>query len=79
MFLKTITNFSYVCSEEIVVVVATAIAILDVIFIMVCVPESLPDKCRPIASTRGLTFDQVTLLETIDTVRGLKIQFLDRV
>merc|ERR1719412_340649 len=46
-------------SEEIVVVVATAIAILDVIFIIVCVPESLPDKCRPIASSRGLTFDQV--------------------
>merc|ERR1719412_2689405 len=46
-------------SEEIVVVVATAIAILDVVFIMVCVPESLPDKCRPIASSRGLTFDQV--------------------
>jgi predicted MFS family arabinose efflux permease len=46
-------------SEEIVVVVATAIAILDVVFIVVCVPESLPDKCRPIASSRGLTFDQV--------------------
>ena len=49
----------FIYSEEIVVVVATAIAILDVIFIIVCVPESLPDKCRPIASSRGLTFDQV--------------------
>ena len=44
------------------VVVATAIAILDVVFIMVCVPESLPDKCRPIASSRGLSFDQVKSL-----------------
>ena len=70
MFYKTITNFSKYCSEEIVVVVATAIAILDVIFIMVCVPESLPDKCRPIASTRGLTFDQVTSIENIGTVGG---------
>ena len=50
---------NFYSSEEIVVVVATAIAILDVVFIMVCVPESLPDKCRPIASSRGLTFDQV--------------------
>ena len=80
MFLKTITNFSKHCSEEIVVVVATAIAILDVIFIMVCVPESLPDKCRPIASTRGLTFDQVTLLETIGTRKAFwNVQFLDHV
>ena len=55
-------SFLLFCSEEIVVVVATAIAILDVLFIMVCVPESLPDKCRPVATTRGLTFDQVIVL-----------------
>ena len=54
----------FIYSEEIVVVVATAIAILDVIFIIVCVPESLPDKCRPIASSRGLTFDQVRKCQT---------------
>ena len=42
-------------SEEIVVVVASAISLLDVAFIIMAVPESLPDKCRP----RGLTFEQV--------------------
>ena len=44
-------------SEEVVVAVATAIAVLDVFFIMVAVPESLPDKCKP--SSRGLTLEQV--------------------
>jgi hypothetical protein len=39
-----------------VIAVATAIAILDVLFIMVAVPESLPDKCKP---TRALTLEQV--------------------
>ncbi len=48
-------------SEEVVVAVATAIAILDVFFILVAVPESLPDKCRlnPISGSRGLTLEQV--------------------
>ena len=44
-------------SEEVVVAVATAIAILDVFFILVAVPESFPDKCKP--SSRGLTLEQV--------------------
>ncbi len=46
-----------VYSEEVVIMVATAIAILDVFFILVAVPESLPDKCRP--QSRGLTLEQV--------------------
>ncbi|QQP49944.1 Uncharacterized protein FKW44_010778, partial [Caligus rogercresseyi] len=45
-------------SEEVVVALATAVAILDVLFIMVAVPESLPDKCKPPAS-RGITLEQV--------------------
>ena len=44
-------------SEEVVVAVATAIAVLDVFFIMVAVPESLPEKCRP--GSRSLTLEQV--------------------
>ena len=44
-------------SEEVVVAVATAIAVLDVFFILVAVPESLPEKCKP--NTRGLTLEQV--------------------
>ncbi len=43
-------------SEEVVVVVATVVSIIDVLFIMIAVPESLPDKCKP---SRGLTLDQV--------------------
>ncbi|XP_023325863.1 hippocampus abundant transcript 1 protein [Eurytemora carolleeae] len=43
--------------EELVVAAATAIAILDVFFIMVAVPESLPEKCKP--TSRGLTLEQV--------------------
>ncbi|CAL8070459.1 unnamed protein product [Calicophoron daubneyi] len=33
-------------SEDVVVALATAIAFLDIFFIMSCVPESLPDKVR---------------------------------
>merc|ERR1719322_379000 len=43
-------------NENMVVAVATIVAILDVLFIIVAVPESLPDKCKP---SRSLTFDQV--------------------
>ena len=34
-------------SEDLVVATATAIAILDVLFIMVAVPESLPENFKP--------------------------------
>jgi len=41
-----------VYSEEVVVAVATAVAILDVFFILVAVPESLQDKlCRTSGSS----------------------------
>jgi len=46
-------------SEEVVVMVATIISVLDVAFIILAVPESLPDKVRPLAASKGLTFDQV--------------------
>ena len=45
-------------SEEFVIALATSIAVLDVFFILVAVPESLPEKCKPAAS-RGLTLEQV--------------------
>lgn len=45
-----------VYSQKVVVALATAVAVLDVFFIMVAVPESLPNK--PPAS-RGLTLEQV--------------------
>merc|ERR1719412_483104 len=42
--------------ESVVVAVATSVAILDVLFIILAVPESLPDKCKP---SRSLTLEQV--------------------
>jgi len=45
-------------SEDLVVATATAISILDVLFIMVAVPESLPENFKP-SSSRGLTLEQV--------------------
>jgi len=42
--------------ESVVVAVATIVAILDVLFIIFMVPESLPDKCKP---SKSLTLDQV--------------------
>lgn len=37
-------------SEPLIVALATAVAILDVFFILVAVPESLPEKVRPRSS-----------------------------
>ncbi|ESN92010.1 hypothetical protein HELRODRAFT_194478 [Helobdella robusta] len=34
-------------SDNLVIALATAVAVLDVIFILIFVPESLPEKCRP--------------------------------
>jgi MFS family permease len=34
-------------SDNLVIALASAVAILDVFFILVAVPESLPEKCRP--------------------------------
>merc|ERR1719282_532874 len=43
-------------NDNVVVAVATIVAILDVLFIILAVPESLPDKCKP---SRSLTLDEV--------------------
>merc|ERR1719471_968578 len=45
-------------SEDLVVACATAVAALDVLFIMVAVPESLPENFKP-SSSRSLTLEQV--------------------
>ena len=42
--------------ESDVVAVGTLLNIFDVIFIILLVPESLPDKCKP---SKSLTLDQV--------------------
>ncbi len=59
-------------SEEVVVVVATAIAVLDVFFILVAVPESLPAQRKSSSSSavasRGLTLEQVDPFASLRTM-----------
>lgn len=45
-------------SETLVVAIATAIAILDVFFILVAVPESLPEKVRPSSWGAPISWEQ---------------------
>lgn len=47
-----------VYSEPLIVALATAIAILDVFFILVAVPESLPDKLRPSSWGAPISWEQ---------------------
>ena len=48
-----------VYSENLVVWLATAIALLDVLFILVFVPESLPEKVRPATWGSPISWDKV--------------------
>lgn len=45
-------------SESVVVALATAIAVLDVFFILVAVPESLPEKVRPSSWGAPISWEQ---------------------
>nr|CAG4640716.1 EOG090X033O [Eulimnadia texana] len=47
-----------VYSETLVVAIATAVAILDVLFILVAVPESLPEKVRPSSWGAPISWEQ---------------------
>lgn len=44
--------------ENLVVAVATAIALLDVFIILVAVPESLPEKVRPSSWGAPISWEQ---------------------
>lgn len=57
-------------SEKFVVALATAIAIFDLFFILVAVPESLPEKLRE--RNKTITWDN------IDPFKALKVVFADR-
>lgn len=57
-------------SENFVIALATAIAIFDLFFILVAVPESLPDKVKEMNKT--ITW------ENVDPFKSLKIIFSDR-
>lgn len=45
-------------SDNLVVWLATAIALLDILFIMVAVPESLPEKMRPSSWGSQISWDK---------------------
>lgn len=45
-------------SNNLVVALATAIAVLDVLFILVAVPESLPEKVRPSSWGPSISWEQ---------------------
>lgn len=47
-----------VYSDTLIVALATAIAVLDVFFILVAVPESLPEKVRPSSWGAGVSWEQ---------------------
>lgn len=45
-------------SDTLVVILATAIALLDICFILVAVPESLPEKMRPASWGAPISWEQ---------------------
>ncbi|GLG97435.1 Hippocampus abundant transcript 1 protein [Gryllus bimaculatus] len=53
-------------SENLVVALATAIAILDVFFILVAVPESLPEKVRPSSWGAPISWEQADPFAVMD-------------
>lgn len=44
--------------DTLVVILATAIALLDICFILVAVPESLPEKMRPASWGAPISWEQ---------------------
>ena len=62
-------------SETIVVIVATLIAVLDVVFILFFVPESLTNNCK--LKFKTLTFKQVLVAMAHSTVWPSFDYFLD--
>lgn len=49
---------SEIYSDTVIVALATAIAVLDVFFILVAVPESLPEKVRPSSWETQINWEQ---------------------
>ncbi|XP_066910156.1 hippocampus abundant transcript 1 protein-like [Clytia hemisphaerica] len=47
-----------VYSDSVVVALATAIALLDMLFILVCVPESLPERLRPVSWGKSIPWEK---------------------
>ena len=45
-------------NDNLVVALATSVAVLDLLFILVCVPESLPERMRPASWGAPITWEQ---------------------
>jgi len=57
--------------ENLAVALATAIAVLDVFFILVAVPESLPEKARPPAPISWEQADPFAALGKVKTLLSM--------
>lgn len=62
-------------SDTLVVALATAIAVLDVFFILVAVPESLPDKVRPSSWGAPINWEQADPF-AVSTIRLRLINYI---
>lgn len=62
--------------EAVVVALATAIAVLDVFFILVAVPESLPEKIRPASWGAPISWEQADPFAVSTTLFLMCFSFL---
>nr|XP_039273730.1 LOW QUALITY PROTEIN: hippocampus abundant transcript 1 protein-like [Styela clava] len=70
------TYLSHVYGRNAVIVLATAIAALDVCFILVAVPESLPENFRPSSWGAPISWDQADPFASLRKVGGDPILLL---
>lgn len=54
--------------DTLVVILATAIALLDICFILVAVPESLPEKMRPASWGAPISWEQADPFAVSDNI-----------
>ena len=47
-----------VYGDSVVIALATAISLLDILFILVCVPESLPERLRPVSWGKSIPWEK---------------------
>lgn len=56
-------------SDNFVIALATAVALLDIFFILAIVPESLPEKCRP-SRTNLFSWEKADPFQSLKTMSG---------
>lgn len=62
-----------VYGDTVIVALATAIAVLDVFFILVAVPESLPEKVRPSSWGAPISWEQADPFSVNETFNRIEI------